>query len=440
MKKFFFILATVLTFYFQLFAFNCIAQTPEWLWAKNPSSGQNYGDQAHSVATDVSGNIYVTGFFDNPTISFGSTTLTNIDAGTYDIFLVKYNASGTVLWAKSAGSSGNALTGGRAYSVAVDVSGNAFVIGEFNTPIFPIGSDTLTCKGNFDIFLAKYDTNGNELWAKSAGGTVDDVPYSVAVDASGNAFIAGYFESDTLSFGSDSLTNTGSASDIFLTKYDANGNVLWARKAGGTHLDYGTSVAVDDSGNAYMAGYFADSVLTFGSTDLVNSNPGYYNDIFLVKYDANGTVIWAKSADGTNVSNKFHVAVDVSGNAYLTGSFVTPNITFGSFTLTNVNATGSEDIFLAKYDINGNVLWAKSAGGHAPDESFSVAVDISGNSYVAGGFYSDTISFDSITLTKVSTIYGDIFLAKYDSNGNVLWTKNAGGTDDQSATSIAVDT
>jgi hypothetical protein len=402
------------------------AQPPNWLWATS-AGGTDY-DYASSVAVDASGNTYVAGWFASSTITFGSTTLTNANAGNGDMFLVKYDANGNVLWAKSEG--GTSID--QAYSVAVDASGNSYVVGFFYSPTITIGSYTLTNAGFDDLFLAKYDANGNVLWAKSAGGTGYDWPYCIAVDASGNSYVAGAFYSSTITFGSYTLTNAGNE-DMFLAKYDANGNVLWTKSEGGMGNDLGNSVAVDASGNPYVAGYFSSPTLTFGSYTLTNANAGI-NDLFLAKYDANGNVLWAKSIGGPSDDEATAAAVDASGNLYVAGWFRSTTLTFGSYTLTSA---GNEDMFLAKYDANGNVLWAASAGGISEDIAGSVAVDASGNPYVAGLYFSSTLTFGSYTLTNVG--YFDMFLTRYDANGNVLWAKSQGGTNGDLGRSIAVD-
>ncbi len=335
--------------------------------------------------------------------------------------------------AKSAGGTGQ----DKATSVTVDASGNTYVAGYFQSNTITFGSFTLTNAGGYDdIFLVKYDANGNVLWAKSAGGTADDDATSIAVDASGNTYVAGTFESSSITFGSITLTNGHTwYGDIFVAKYDTNGNVLWAKSAGGTDYDIANSVAVDASGNTYLTGMFGSPTITFGSTTL--TNVGAYN-IFLTKYDAAGNVLWAKKAGGENADEAFSVAVDASGNTYLTGMFCSSSITFGSTTLTNANGIHqTPDLFLAKYDAGGNVLWAKSVGGTGYECAYSVAINASGNPYVAGYFNSSTLSFGSTTLTNAGN--PDIFLAKYDAGGNVLWAKSAGGTGTDIATSVAVD-
>ena len=281
--------------------------------------------------------------------------------------------------------------------------------------------------------IASFAQAPNWLWSKNAGGSNSEYAKSVAVDASGNIYVVGWFSSPTITFGSTTLTNTNtnSSSDIFLVKYDANGNVLWAKKEGGISNDGGLSIAVNITGDIYIAGTFQSSTITFGSFILLNTSS--YTDLFLTKYDSNGNVLWAKSATGTGGDYPCSVIVDVSGNAYLSGYFLSPTITFGSSTLTNINSYS--DIFLAKYDYNGNALWAKSAGGIYGDKANSVVVDAFGNTYITGSF-SSTIVFGSTTLTSAGS--SDIFLVKYDINGNVIWAKSAGGTGGDDAFSIAM--
>jgi hypothetical protein len=241
--------------------------------------------------------------------------------------------------------------------------------------------------------------------------------------------LAGEFDSDFITFGSTTLTG-----DLFIAKYDAGGNVLWAKSGGDTYqMDNMNSVAVDASGNAYVAGEFYNPTINFGLFTLTNSDDTVYSsDFFLIKYDANGNVQWAKSAVGAYEDIASSVAVNASGNIYLAGWFDSPTLSFGYITLTNHNSKDTADIFLAKYDTGGNVLWAKSAGGKKGDGASSVAADVSGNAYIAGTFSSPAINFGSTTLTNTG-----LFLAKYDANGNALWAKSAVGGD--VATSVAVD-
>ena len=374
-----------------------------WAWAK--SSIGSGTDNAYSVATDTSGNVYITGNYGSPTITFGSFTLTNQGG----IYLVKYNASGNVLWAKS---SINSTSTNYGWSVKTDKFGNAFVTGYFSSPTIIFGSYTLTNTGGLDAFLTKYDPNGNVLWAKSALGTNNDYASSVVTDTLGNSYITGCFSSSTIAFGSYTLTKIG-GQNAFLAKYDSNGNVLWAKSSTGSSFDGGRSVGTDAIGNSYVGGYFNSPSIVFSPFTL-NSTGG--TNIFLTKYDINGNVLWAKRAGGPNIDWIYSLKTDEVGNTYVTGYFQSPTITFGSYTLIN---TGNYNVFLVKYDTNGNVAWAKCSNGSGSYYSYSVTSDTN-NIYISGGF-NNNITFGSYTLSVPVGSPDPMFIAKYDLNGNVSY-------------------
>jgi len=316
--------------------------------------------------------------------------------------------------------------GDAASRMAVDASGNSYVTGIFRG-IASFGTANLTSSGSTDVFIAKYDASGNVLWAKQAGGQDIDASKNIAVDISGDSYITGEFQGSA-TFGSTTLTSSGSY-DAFIAKYDASGNVLWAKQSGGAGLEMGRGIAVDGSGNCYITGYF-DGSATFGSTTLTSS--GSY-DVFIAKYDATGNFQWADRAGSSGEDYGRNVAIDGSGNSYIAGTF--RNLaSFGSTTLTS---SGVEDIFIAKYDASGSVLWAKKAGGTSKDAANGIAVDGSGNSYITGEFQGNT-TFGSITITS-STSLPDICVARYDGSGNLLWVKQAGGSSSDFGRNITVD-
>ena len=336
------------------------------------------------------------------------------------------------LWAKGAGGPNDEM----GVSAATDASGNVFVAGYFKSLTLTLGSFTLTRTGSCNVFLAKYDAGGNVIWATSAPGTDYDIPFAVATDASGNVLVAGLFSSPVITFGSISLTNAG-IEDAFVAKYDAAGNVMWAKRAGGADWDNARALAVDGEGNVYLSGSFRSPSITFGSITLTNTAAGMY-DAFLVKYDASGNVLWANEAGGPGNNEPISLATDQAGNVFITGNFTGSIMTFGSLTVTN---HGLDDLFIAKYDASGNVLWAKSEGGSREDNCYSVATDGAGNAYITGMFRSETISIGTIVLMNSAGWYPttDVFLAKYDGSGNVLWAFGAGGPQNDQANSVATD-
>ncbi|MFD3002807.1 SBBP repeat-containing protein [Pontibacter toksunensis] len=409
-----FYLAAVILF--QVISLEIQAQAADFAWARR--AGGTGADAASRIAVDASGNSYVTGIF-RDTASFGTTDLTS--SGNIDIFIAKYDGSGNVLWAKQAG--GQDIDASK--NIEVDGKGNSYITGEFRGSA-TFGNTTLTSTGSYDLFIAKYDASGNVLWAKQSGGAGSEMGRGIAVDGSGNCYITGYFDGNA-TFGSTTLTSNGSY-DVFIAKYDAKGNFLWANRAGGSEKDFGRNIAVDGSGNSYITGPFR-GLASFGSTTLTSSGD---EDIFIAKYDASGNVLWAKRAGGTNNDAAIGIAVDSRGNSFIAGEFK-GNANFGSTTLTS---SGNADIVIAKYDASGNLLWAKQAGGSSSDHGRNIALDGSGNSYITGEF-EGSATFGSTTLTSSGGV--DIFIAKYDASGNVLWAKRAGGNLEERASGIAID-
>ncbi|MFZ5554924.1 MAG: SBBP repeat-containing protein [Bacteroidota bacterium] len=332
------------------------------------------------------------------------------------------------IWAKKAGGFSNELIN----SVATDASGNVYVAGYFYDYSLIFGSTTLNCAGFYDIFLAKYDANGNVIWAKRAGENEHDASYSIATDNYGNVYVVGSFISNTITFGTITLTNLSIFNDdMFIVKYDPSGNVIWAKSTGGIALDKALSVTTDTLGNVYVTGVFGSNSIVFGSDTLTNS--GTFNS-FLTKYDSSGNVIWAKSLGGSFYDYSNSVATDASGYVYIGGYLASDTVILGSDTLSN---SGAADIFLAKYDPSGNVIWAKRAGGISDDEVNSVATDAWDKIYITGYFESDTMTVGSATLSNAGS--KDMFIAAYDSSGNAVWANSAGGITYDEAFSIATD-
>jgi len=322
------------------------------------------------------------------------------------LFVTANAQSQSFLWAKAAGGTNN----DEGNSIATDVNGNVYVTGRFQSPSITFGTTTLTKVGTFDFFIVKYDAGGNVLWAKGAGGTKDDVGQSIATDANGNVFVTGYFYSPSITFGTITLMNSSIADDIFVVKYDASGNVLWAKSEGGTGYDDGKSIATDANGNVFVTGYFYSLSITFGTTTLMNvgTSIGSLN-IFVVKYDSIGNALWAKGAGENDAEIANGITTDANGNAYVTGTFNSSSISFGTNTLTKTGSTYYSDIFVVKYDSIGNALWAKGVGGTDSETGFGIATDANGNVFVTGYFYSPSITFGTTTLTNTG---GSLFVTK----------------------------
>jgi hypothetical protein len=409
---------------------NHTSSSPIWGWAVKAGGPRH--DGSTGIAVDSSGNAYVIGFFSR-NASFGSTTLS---AGlfNFDIFVAKLDSTGAWQWAVRAGGSGLDADD-HGLGIAVDSSGNAYVTGSFdhgygvNNASF--GSTSLTSSGDEDIFVAKLNSTGAWQWAVKAGGTGADRGDGIAVDSSGNAYVTGFFSNNS-SFGSTYLYFNGS--HTFIAKLNSTGGWQWAVKAGGYYAAcplcrHGNGIAVDSSGNAYVSGSFGNNA-SFGSTSLTSSGG---LDIFVAKLNSTGAWQWAVKAGGTGGDRGMGIAVDSSGNAYVTGRFEN-NASFGSI---NLYGWMSQNIFVAKLNSTGGWQWVVKAVGNNWNMAYGIAVDSSGNAYVTGEFI-NTASFGSTSLNN--TGLPDIFVAKLNSTGHWQWALKAGGpSNSDSGTGIAVD-
>jgi len=377
------------------------------IWIKSPTGSGG----AISVTIDNNGNILVAGTFYSAAITFGTTTLINDSNNTADVFLVKYDTSGNVIWARSAGGKKDDI----ATAVKSDQIGNAYISGYFISPTITFGTTTLTndSPGIADIFIVKYDANGNVKWAKRSGGKEDDEANYLATDAQCNVYVTGYFNSPSIIFGHDTLMNGGGYQNMFVVKYDSSGNFIWANDPGSNDNINPASISTDLYGSVYITGYYwgftaAFGPFTFTNPDTISSGDTY--NLFLLKYDSAGNIKWARTAIGDNYSQAVSVTNDVAGNVYIAGQTISDNLAFGTDTLPS-------DIFLVKYDSTGNVMWAANARGNIGDDFPNcITTDNSGNVYMTGTFASWVMNFGATTLRDTNNLY--MFLAKYSGAAN----------------------
>ncbi|MBN4066017.1 SBBP repeat-containing protein, partial [Candidatus Amoebophilus asiaticus] len=219
-----------------------------------------------------------------------------------------------------------------------------------------VGTANLTTEGLEDIFFAKYDSDGNYVWAKGIGSTNNDSGYGIAVDISGNIYITGVFQA-TADFdpgaGTTNLTAIG-LEDIFFAKYDPNGNYTWSKGIGGTSSGVGIGIAVNSSGNVYITGGFLATADFDPGTDTANLTSAGLCDIFFAKYDTGGNYVWAKGIGSTSYDLGHGIALGGSGNVYITGRFQgTADFDPGIGTA-NLISAGDYDIFFARYSVNAN--------------------------------------------------------------------------------------
>lgn len=392
--------------------------TPEFAWAHRNGDGAAWGTE---VATDLNGNRFVVGGFSGPTAVFGDLTITNEDQN--DGFVAKYDAAGKVLWARSVSGPDNQ----GASSVAVDANANAYVFGSTDTSC-TIGTNAFTVTSGPNGFLAKYSPDGEVLWARQIKGSWVRNYNRVRADRGGGVYVAGAF-SGTIEFGTTSLTSVG-LTDAFLAKYSSSGTLQWARRGGGPESTVARGLAVDGAGNAVLVGTYLDEA-RFGDVDLP---AGADKEVFVVKYDPAGNVKWARNGSGGSQDLAESAALDAAGNIYVTGSF-SSKLEFGTKA---AETSASVAAFVAKFDRDGTPQWARSAGSTGREsEGLGIAVTRNGTSVYVGGLYDADLEAGLWHLQSGGGY--DVFLLHYDGNGEVRWAKSAGGTGYDLATSVAVD-
>jgi len=411
------------------------------------------GNSGNAVATDAAGDVYVTGSYSGSFTPAGSSVTLNSAGGT-DIFVTKYSRLGTFQWAASMGGA----TNDEGQGIAVDSAGHVFVVGLFRSTAQFGSTNLTTPTTYPDAFLAKMDAStGSVSWARNgivvSGNSANyGAGAGVAVDAAGNAYVsttANFFylavtkitSSGSLSWqydfdnaeaysgaiavsgsnvyvtgnfigsvdfnpgpGSGNLRSNASAISGFVLKLTTAGSYVWARAFNGSKNSncIPDSIGVDSAGNVYTSGNFTGSVDFNPGKGNLSLNGGTGAG-FITKLNSSGNFVWAKQlgvplGGETSFANRFGfdgaMTVDAAGSVYLTGGFTgTVDFNPGSG-VNNLTSAGGADVFVSKLDTNGNFLWAIRAGSSADDFGKAIAVNSSGDIYVAGLIGGGTIDFD----------------------------------------------
>lgn len=361
-----------------------------------PALGTSAADEAYGVAVGSNGTIYLAGY-----TSGAYTGQTN--AGLSDMALLSYDLAGNSRWLRQLGGSHE----DRARAVAADANGSVLFAGFAKAAL---GSDPHV--GLADVALVKHDASGALQWIRQLGTTAWDEALGLAIDAAGNSIVVGQTDGD--------LGGSGyaGATDAFILKYDAAGNLLWRRQHGSAAEDIANAAAVDANGNIYIAGF------SRGDLDgQLNTNSGWA-DLMLIKYDAAGNHQWTRLYGSVVTDKGTAITLDSTGAIYIAGATAD--------SLDGIPSAGGYDYFVVKYDAAGNRLWTRQFGSGADDFAYGITADASGNVYVAG---STAGALDGNTNTGAE----DVFVAKYDATGNRLWTRVLGTSGSDVAHAIAKD-
>lgn len=436
MKRFLFIFVITLAHYAMH------AQTLLWLNTTcatlNVAGGQG-------IATDSSGNSYCTGFFTG-TVDFdpgaGITNLTS--NGGEDIYIVKYDPAGALLWALSVGgTSGNDW----ANAIALDADNHVVITGRF-------ASDSMDCDpgvqpfyihnaGVTDAYVAKYDSAGNFLNAFCIGGTNMEMGNAIETDSSNNIIVCGYMFSSNVDFDPSAaswpLSSAGSG-DAFVAKYDSAGVLLFAFRIGGSGSEEARDVAIDRDGNILITGNFQTPTMDFNPGPATNNVAcSGSDDAYVAKYSPGGAYLWAFKIGAVSNQLGEGIAVDSSNHVYVTGVF-SPSVDFDPGAATYMlTSNGSGDGFLASYDSTGAFVFAFGFGGTLLDEGWDLDVSEQQEVLVTGFLWGGTVDLDPGPGTFLVSTYGnfDLFCAKYDTTGAFISGFCAGGSQEDRGNSIA---
>ena len=404
--------------------------------------GGSADDGGSGIAVDASGNAYVTGSTLSTNFPTKNPLQPNKGGGTNgNVFITKLSADGqSLIYSTYLGGSGD--DGGN--SIAVDSSGNAYVTGGVFSTDFPTKNPVQATFGGGalgDAFVTKLSADGQSLvYSTYLGGSDGELGNGIAVDSSGNAYVTGYTESTNFPRKNPlQATFGGGSRDVFVTKFSADGqSLIYSTYLGGSGSDIGLGIAVDSSGSAYLIG-------TTDSQNFPTKNPFQANqsgsfDAFVTKLSADGqSLVYSTYLGGSDAETGSGIAVDSSGNAYVTGETLSTN--FPTKNPLQANISGSSDMFITKLSPNGqSLVYSTYLGGSGREFGFGIAVDSSSNAYVTG----QTTSTNFPTKNPFQPISGggnfDAFVTKLSADGqSLIYSTYFGGSDGDSGVGIAVD-
>lgn len=364
-----------------------------------------------AVETDPSGNILVAGnFFWAGDFDPGPGVVTLTASNFTDVFVMKLNPLGNMLWAKEVGGAQN----DRVEDLALSTSGDVCITGSFFDQVdFDPGTGTNLLTSNsasLDIFVLKLNTSGNFEWATAMGSPQTESGYSVAFDANENVFVTGDFYG-TVDFdpgaGTQNLTSAGDR-DLFVQKLDPNGNLDWAERIGSSDTDYGRALTIDPAGDVLITGKFEQSVdFDPGSGTFVLTSGTSSSDYFVLKLTNNGQFQWAKNVGGFGGGEGSDIASDQLGNVYVSGQFG-GTLDFDPGTgVSNQSAVGSFDVFLQKLNPNGQFEFVYPVGDITLDIGYGLSIDPAGHPVVAG-IFSGAPDFDPGPGSQTPPFLGDL--------------------------------
>ncbi|MCL2041218.1 MAG: fibrobacter succinogenes major paralogous domain-containing protein [Bacteroidales bacterium] len=391
------------------------ASAQDVAWKKNFGG---IGADFYNAVTAVSDGVVAGGY--SYASSFGTgdwVDVTGKGSIAYDATIVKYNLNGDALWRKNFGGSSTDI-----YYAITTVSDGIVAAGYSYLDSFGNGDWTgVTGQGYYDAIIVKYDNNGDVVWKKNFGGSGED-RYNAVTAVSDGIVAAGYSQPD--SFGNGDWTGVTGKGDVdaIIVKYDNDGNVVWKKNFGGSDRDYYNAVMAVSDGVVAVGYSYSGS---FGNGDWAGFTGNGYMDAVIVKYNNSGDVVWKKNFGGSSDDRYDGVTVAFDGVVAVGRSAVG---SFGNGDWTGVTGQGYYDAIIVKYDNDGYVLWKKNFGGSSADYYYGVTI-VSDGVVAVGHSYIDSFgNGDWMGVTGKGDM--DAIIVKYDNDGNVVWKKNLGGSNE----------
>ncbi|MBK7849777.1 MAG: T9SS type A sorting domain-containing protein [Bacteroidetes bacterium] len=418
--------------YFIFYSVNGLfGQVPTWTYGI--SFGGTDLDLLQDMCIDRSNNIIMVGPFYSTDLQIGPFTLSS--NGIDDIFVSKFDNSGNVIWAKSFGGNGYDAV----MAVASDDSDNIYITGSFDSDSIQFDGSELFKTGITNMFIVKLDENGNVLWAKQSYNSITCGAICLTINHSGDLFLTAEAGDSLVLFDQDSIHITQVPGGVvsLLFKLNRNGNIIWRKVIKGPGRNDWPLISSDGFGNSYLFFHSGTHSVTIDTTQLMSNS---YSNVYIVKFDSIGNFVFASIIAGFGglggVQNR-EIISDSIGNFYVVGNSEADSLDFGQFLLTNVHS--NEDAFVAKFNNVGTPIWAKYFGGNSSDFGLNVAINPDGGPTMVGAYYSHSIVIDSVLLINHGSSYTDIFMARFDSTGNIVYAIDYGGALQDYSSSLIID-
>ena len=370
------------------------------------SFGGGGNDQGRALALDSSDNSFLVGSTNSVDFPTLDAFQSSYGGGLSDAIFANIDSSGNFIFGSFFGVNDSDI----GFDVAVDSFGYFYIVGETSSPDFPMKNDfNVSFNGGSypDVFLSKFDSSGHLIFSTFLGGNLSDVGFSVAIDRFNNIYVTGSTQSSNFPLLNSFQNSFGGRTDVFVSKFNSTGFLLFSTFLGGSFDDYGHSIGVDSYGNCYITGFTRSP--DFPTKNAYNSTYGGNFDSFITKLSPTGNIIFSSYFGGSSNDESWSLSVDDNGFFSIGGSTSSSNFPIKNAIINRY--LGSTDTFIAKFDTSGNLLFSSFFGGSFRDYSSSIIFDSFNNNYILG----------TIEINLLDALYPKNFIAIFDSNNKLIF-------------------